>query len=102
MATVRPRVQVCLDAETKAVYDDLADAFGISTSRMIANVLADCAPSMIKVSKAMKMAKNNNDALTLLNYGKELAVEFRQEVADAQVDIEDMIAVTKKKAPKPK
>ncbi len=102
MATVRPRVQVCLDAETKAIYDDLADAFGISTSRMIASVLVDCAPSLQKVGEAMRLAIEEKDPLTLLQAGKGFAVDARQVIADAQVDLEDMIAATKKNARKAK
>lgn len=96
MATVRPRVQVCLDEETKAVYDNLASVFGISTSRMIASVLADCAPSMVKVGEMMQQAKASADPVAIFEAAKAFAVDSRQLIANEQVHMEDLIAESKK------
>lgn len=96
MATVRPRVQVLLDEETKAVYDKLAGLFGISTSRMIAGVLADCVPSMLIVAEAMERSKKSSDPVAMFEFAKAFAVDSRQLIADEQVHLEDLIAESKK------
>lgn len=97
MATVRPRVQVCLDEETKAVYDNLAAVFNISTSRMIASVLADAAPAMVKVAEMMKSAKASTDPVAIFEAAKGFAVDSRQLIANEQVHLEDLIAQSKKR-----
>lgn len=98
MATIRPRVQVLLDEETKAVYDELASLFGISTSRMVASVLADTAGSMKKVIEVMRAAKEKSDPLSMLEAAKRFAVDSRQLIANEQLDVEDLIAAAKKRS----
>lgn len=96
MATIRPRVQVLLDEETKAVYDELASLFGISTSRMVASVLADTSESMKQVIQVMRAAKEKSDPLSMLEAAKRFAVDSRQLIANEQVHMEDLIAESKK------
>lgn len=98
MATVRPRVQVLLDEETKAVYDDLASLFGISTSRMIATVLSDTVGSMKQVAEVMRAAKESSNPLSMLEAAKRFAVDSRQLIANEQLDVEDLIAAAKKRS----
>jgi len=98
MATIRPRVQVLLDEETKAVYDELASLFGISTSRMVASVLADTAGSMKQVIEVMRAAKEKSDPLSMLEAAKRFAVDSRQLIANEQLDVEDLIAAAKKRS----
>lgn len=101
MATIQPRVQVCLDAETKAVYDNAAKVMGISTSRLIANICSDAAPSIIQVTKMLSASQVEPSPARLLKMAKAFAVDARQEIAGHQVDLEDAIAAIKTK-PKPK
>lgn len=98
MATIRPRVQVLLDEETKAVYDELASLFGISTSRIVASVLADTAGSMKQVIEVMRAAKEKSDPLSMLEAAKRFAVDSRQLIANEQLDVEDLIAASKKRS----
>jgi hypothetical protein len=98
MATVRPRVQVLLDEETKAVYDELASLFGISTSRMVASVLSDTSESMKHVIQVIRAAKETSNPLIMLEAAKRFAVDSRQLIANEQLDVEDLIAATKKRS----
>lgn len=97
MATIQPRVQVCLDAETKAVYDNAAKVMGISTSRLIANICGDAAPSIIQVTKMLESAKTGTSPLELLKFAKGFASDSMDEIAGHQIDLEDAIAATKRK-----
>jgi len=98
MATIRPRVQVLLDEETKAVYDELASLFGISTSRMVASVLADTAGSMKQVIEVMRAVKEDSNPVAVLEAAKRFAVDSRQLIANEQLDVEDLIAAAKKRS----
>lgn len=103
MATVRPRVQVCLDQETKDLYDACADAMGMATSRLIAQVCVDSSPAMAKVLQLLNKSKASEDKSSILEFAKAFAVDARQELAGHQIDLEDAIAANKGKAkPKPK
>lgn len=97
MATLKPRVQVLLNDDTKAVFDRLAGLFGISTSRMIASVLDDLAPQMIKVADIMQQAKDSAEPLKMLESAKAFAVDSRQVIANEQLHLEDLIAASKTK-----
>lgn len=97
MATIQPRVQVCLNAETKAVYDNAAKVMGISTSRLIANICGDAAPSIIQVTKMLESAKTGTSPLELLKFAKGFASDSMDEIAGHQIDLEDAIAATKRK-----
>lgn len=105
MATVRPRVQVCLDQETKDLFDACADAMGMATSRLIAQVCVDASPAMTKVLQLLNKTKVSEDRSSILEFAKAFAVDARQELAGHQIDLEDAIAANKGKAkpnPKPK
>lgn len=97
MATLRPRVQVCLDQKTKELYDACADAMGMPTSRLIAQICVDASPSLVKVLDVLTKAKKTTDNVALLEFAKAFAVDARQELADHQLDIEDAIASVKVK-----
>lgn len=97
MATVRPRVQVCLDQETKDLYDACAEAMGMATSRLIAQVCVDASPAMAKVLAVIQKAKHSQDKSSILEFAKAFAVDARQELAAHQVDLEDAIAASKSK-----
>ena len=97
MATIQPRVQVCLDAETKAIYDRAAKAMGLSTSRLIANICSDAADSIVKVTKVLEDSKADPSPDSLLRFAKGFAIDARQELAGHQVDLEDAIAAVKSK-----
>ena len=97
MATIQPRVQVCLDAETKAIYDRAAKAMGLSTSRLIASICSDAADNVIKITKMLEATKANPSPDALLRFAKGVAVDARQQLAGHQVDLEDAIAAVKSK-----
>lgn len=97
MATIQPRVQVCLDADTKAIYDKAAKVMGLSTSRLIANICGDAAPSIIQVTKMLESAKTGSTADELLRFAKGFAVDARQELAGHQIDLEEAIAANNSK-----
>lgn len=107
MATIQPRVQVCLNADTKAIYDNAARAMGIPTSKLIANICADAAPNIVQLTELLNQAKTSSSPVAFLNMAKDLAVDARQNAADAQIHLEDVIAAHQIKdkpqePPKPK
>ena len=102
MATIQPRVQVCLDAETKAIYENAAKAMGISTSRIIANICGDAAPTILGLTKMLESVKVDPSPAKYLDMAKGITVEARQTILNAsstldgvQLDLEAEIAKSK-------
>lgn len=99
MATVKPRFQVLLKADTKQVIERAAAQMGISGSKLVAQFLDEAVPAIRMIGNAFDEAKRNqaDSSLKALDIIKNSLLEARQQASDAQLDIEDVISSEKGK-----
>jgi hypothetical protein len=105
MATIKPRLQILLKAETKLAIEKAASQMGVSASKLVCEFLDEALPAIKMVGDAFEEAKKNqaDSSLKALNILKDTLLDARQSASDAQLDIEDVISVQKAKtAPKRK
>lgn len=109
MATKNPRMQVLVNQEVLDIYTNAAVVFGVSASKLAAQVLLEAAESIQQMALIMSEAKAHQSeaGLRAAEGLKGVLIEARQTAANAQVDLEDAIAAHKRKEapqeqPKPK
>lgn len=98
MATQKPRLQVLVTEDVLAIYANAAEVFGVSASKMAAQVLSEAAESIQQMASIMADAKaHQSEAGVRAAEGlKGMLVDARQTAANAQVDLEDAIAAHKR------
>lgn len=89
MTERRKRMALSVPPEVKKIYDDAADAAGMTTSKLIVQILAEAAPAVKKMGLAIGKAKSKpaeslQDLSSLLDNGS-------GKINDLQMDIEDQI-----------
>lgn len=62
MPSLRGRIALTLDHDLKRILDDLADAMGKPTTKVIAELLQELAPQLENTTKIVLMAKVGNNA----------------------------------------
>lgn len=99
MATQKPRLQVLVTEDILAIYAKSAEVFGVSASKLAAQVLSEAAESIQQIAAVMLEAKAHQSeaGLRAAQGLKGMLVDARQTCADAQVDLEDAIAAHKRK-----
>lgn len=109
MATQKPRLQVLVTEDILAIYAKSAEVFGVSASKLAAQVLSEAAESIQQIAAVMLEAKAHQSeaGLRAAEGLKGVLVDVRQTAADAQIDLEDEIAKRKRsdkaqEQPKPK
>jgi hypothetical protein len=81
----KPRMGIYLESDIKSIYDETADLMGIPTSRFIAQLLNESAPSIKAMQVPLKTAlSSKKEALagisTLLDDLKDQATEHQMEI----------------------
>lgn len=109
MATSKPRLQVLVTEEVLAIYTEAAAVFGVSASKLAAQCLMEASGAIQQMAAVMAEAKaHQSEAAVRAAKGlKGVLVDVRQDAADAQMHLEDVIAAHKSKElpkdkPKPK
>lgn len=109
MATSKPRLQVLVTEEVLAIYTEAAAVFGVSASKLAAQCLMEASSAIQQMAVVMAEAKaHQSEAAVRAAQGlKGVLVDVRQDAADAQMHLEDVIAAHQRKdnpeeLPKPK
>jgi len=109
MATSKPRLQVLVTEEVLAIYTEAAAVFGVSASKLAAQCLMEASGAIQQMASVMAEAKaHQSEAAVRAAQGlKAVLVDVRQDAADAQMHLEDVIAAHQTKdrpeeLPKPK
>lgn len=109
MATSKPRLQVLVSEEVLAVYTEAAAVFGVSASKLAAQCLMEASDAIKQMAVVMAEAKaHQSEAAVRAAQGlKGVLVDARQDAANAQMHLEDVIAAHQRKEqpqelPKPK
>jgi hypothetical protein len=100
MATVNPRLQVPITADLLARYQAIGKSFGVPASKVAADILAESVGVLEQAAVMFDKCKvdQKNTAHIVATELKSMIVDVRQSVADAQIDLEDAIAASKKKS----
>jgi hypothetical protein len=99
MATIKPRLQVLLNPETKLEIERTAEIIGLSASRLVSEFLDEGLPAIKALGDAYAQAKlaMADSPTKALEIYKDLLLEVRQSASDAQLDLEDVISASKSK-----
>ena len=99
MATSKPRLQVLVSEEVLAIYTEAAAVFGVSASKLAAQCLIEASGAIKQMAAVMAEAKaHQSEAAVRAAQGlKGVLLDARQDAADVQVHLEDLIAAHKSK-----
>tara|TARA_B100000446_G_C10439863_1_gene301343 strand:- start:155 stop:454 length:300 start_codon:yes stop_codon:yes gene_type:complete len=95
MPSRKPRIAITVPDDLKNDYDFVADQMGVTTTKLIIDVMEEAREQILSVGKAIEAMKH--DPEKGLVYMKRLMTDVRQDAADAQLDLEDAIAQEKKR-----
>lgn len=90
MPSRNPRIALTLKPELKKVFDDAADILGVKTTKLIVEVLEEAQGPIHEMAQAVHAAKS--DPVKGLSGLKDMVISGRQDIAQAQIDLEDEIA----------
>jgi len=87
MATKNPRLQVMFKPETYAVIKQAAEAVGASMSSVVAEIMDEAVPTLVRLQEAVLLAKTS--PAQAFEQMSEILAKYQSEAGQCQLDLDE-------------